>query len=342
MITLAAILFGGIAVTFGVGLGASLDRVYNDLSHAPAGAGELPGGPASGSVVKGAGPGPAVPSPAAQERAVEAALRGQPGTLHYAAEADDDINALGLPDRLSLTGFTGDASWTGYAMITGHWYSGTGEADVNTAFLTDTGTKVGDTYTLTSGTRHLTVRIVGEVFDPRGGHPGIIASTFTLAALDPGLAPGQYDVALKPGTNAQAYAHTVGTALGHRLRRLDQRQQLPAVLHHHRPDHYADAAARRGRRPRRAQHRRAADQRARARPRRVQGGRHDAPADGRHGGVLGRRDRPGRRPGRDPGRHRAAPLRATGHGSRRADRGAGLGARTCTAPGNWSCSRWPA
>ena len=99
-------------------------------------------------------------------------------------------------------------------MITGRWYSGSGEADVNTAFLTQTGAAVGDTYTLTSGTRHLTVRIVGEVFDPGGGRPEIVASTSTLAALDPGLASGQYDVALKPGTNAQAYANTVGAALG--------------------------------------------------------------------------------------------------------------------------------
>jgi hypothetical protein len=144
-------------------------------------------------VVKSAGPGPGLPSLATQEPAVVAALRAQPGTLHYVAEADDDINALGLPDRLSLTGFGGYASWTGYAMITGHWYSGTGEADVNTAFLTDTGTKVGETYTLTSGSgaRHLTVRIAGEAFDPRGGHPAIFASTTTLAALDPSLAPGQ-------------------------------------------------------------------------------------------------------------------------------------------------------
>jgi putative ABC transport system permease protein len=215
MVTLAAIVFGVIAVTFGAGLGASLDRVYNDLNLTPEQVQvNFPGGPAAASVVKGAGPGPAVPSLAAQERAVVAALRAQPGTLHYAAEADDDINVTGVSDRLSLTGFGGDASWTGYAMITGHWYSGNGEADVNTAFLTQTGAAVGDSCTLTSGTRHLTVKIAGEVFDPRGGRPGIIASTSTLAALDPGLAPDQYDVTLKPGTNAQAYAYTVGTALG--------------------------------------------------------------------------------------------------------------------------------
>ena len=47
---------------------------------------------------------------------------------------------------------------------------------------------------------------------------------------------------------------------------------------------------------------------------RVQGGRHDAAADDRHGGVLGGWHRPGRRPDRDPGRDRPAQLRAAGHG----------------------------
>jgi len=215
-ITLMAIVFGGIAVTFGAGLGTSLDRVYNDLSLTPQQVQvNIPGGPASGNLAKRPGPGPAVPSPAAQERAVETALRAQPGTLHYVAEADDDISVLGLSDRLSLIGFDGDASWAGYTMITGHWYSATGEADVNTAFLADTGAKVGDTYTLTSGSRHLTVRIAGEVFDPGAGWTEIIASASTLAALDPGLAPDQYDVALTPGTHAQAYAAAVAARLGH-------------------------------------------------------------------------------------------------------------------------------
>jgi putative ABC transport system permease protein len=216
MVTLAAIAFGVIAVTFGVGLGTSVDRVYNDLNlTAEQVQVNLPSGPATGSAAKGAGPGPAVPSLAAQERAVVAALRAQPGTEHYVTEADDDISVLGLADHLSLTGFGGDASWTGYGMITGHWYSGPGEVDVNTAFLGDTGTKVGDTYTLSSGGRHLTVRIAGEVFAPSEGRAEIIGSTSTLAALDPGLAAGQYDVALKPGTDVQAYVHAVGAALGH-------------------------------------------------------------------------------------------------------------------------------
>jgi putative ABC transport system permease protein len=216
-ITLAAILFGGVAVTFGAGLGTSLDRVYNDLSHSASEPVQVsfPGAPSqNGNGKAGPGPGPALPSLAAQEHAVQAALRAQPGTLHYVAEADDDIAALGLPDRVSLIGFGGDGSWTGYALIAGHWYSSAGQADVNTAFLADTGTKVGDSYTITSGSRHLTIQIAGEIFDPGGGRPEIIASQSTLTALDPGLAPDQYDVALTAGTSAHAYANAVGAKLG--------------------------------------------------------------------------------------------------------------------------------
>jgi putative ABC transport system permease protein len=217
-ITLAAILFGVVAVTFGAGLGTSLDRVYADLSRSasePVQVG-IPGVPGQhGSPVNGPnGPGPAPPSLATQKQAVTSALRAQPGTLHYVAESDDDLAVLGLPDRVHLTGFDGDASWTGYALISGHWYSGAHQADVNTAFLTDTGRKVGDSYTLTSGSRHLTIKITGEIFDPGGGQPEIMASRSTLATLDPGLSPDQYDVALTPGTNARAYASKLGPALG--------------------------------------------------------------------------------------------------------------------------------
>ena len=217
-VTLAAILFGVIAVTFAVGLGTSLNRVQAGLSHTAsepvrvALPGTAPGGPA------GSHP----PSLAAQQRAVQAALRAQPGTLHYVAEADDQISVLGLSDQVSLTAFGGNASWTGYGLIAGHWYSGAGtgpdtgsaEADVNTAFLTATGTAVGDTYDLTSGARHVTVRIAGEIFDPAGGRPEIIAGLSTLAHVDPGLTVTQYDVSLKPDVSARAYANAVEQSIG--------------------------------------------------------------------------------------------------------------------------------
>ena len=207
-----AVLLGGTAVTFAAGLATSLDRVATDLSHAraePVQVG-LPGGDA---VLQPAGASP-LPSPAAQQRAVQAALRAQPGTLRYVAEANDGISVPGLPEQLSLVAFGGDASWTGYQLITGHWYHGNGQAVVNTGFLTDTGAQVGDSYQITSGSRHITVRITGEIFEPNGGTPEILASLPTLSGLDPQLQASQYDVALRPGTAAAAYANALATALG--------------------------------------------------------------------------------------------------------------------------------
>ena len=130
------------------------------------------------------------------------------------AESDDQIGVLGLSDHTNLIGFAGDASWTGYALISGHWYQGAHQVDVNTAFLTGTGLKVGGSDTISSGSRHITVQIAGEIFDPAGGDPEIVGRQSTLATLDPGLSPDQYDVALTPGTSAQAYADALGAGLG--------------------------------------------------------------------------------------------------------------------------------
>jgi hypothetical protein len=72
---------------------------------------------------------------------------------------------------------------------------------VNTAFLDRMGTAVGGQYTFTSGGRHTTVRIAGEVLDTAGGSPTMIGSISTLSAIDPGLAPSHYVAELRPGTS---------------------------------------------------------------------------------------------------------------------------------------------
>jgi putative ABC transport system permease protein len=213
LVTLAAIMFGVTAVIFAAGLRTSLSRVQADLSRA---ASEqvrvLLGGRQGLTLVNGQGS--AKLSLAAQERAVQAALRAQPGTLHYAADASGQVSVLGLSDQLSVVGFVGNATWTGYAMIAGHWYSGPGQVDVNTAFLHDTGTAVGDTYTLASGGKHTTVQIAGEVFDTAGGQPEMIGALSTLSAVDPGLTPNEYQVGLAPGTDAASYVNALGHTLG--------------------------------------------------------------------------------------------------------------------------------
>jgi putative ABC transport system permease protein len=113
-----------------------------------------------------------------------------------------------------MTAFRGNASWAGYDMISGHWYSGPGQVDVPTNFLTVTGKAIGDTVTFSAGGAQVTARIVGEVFDTDNRGLVMLTGWRTLAAADRGLTAYTYDVALRPGTSANAYIHALGSALG--------------------------------------------------------------------------------------------------------------------------------
>jgi putative ABC transport system permease protein len=209
MVTVAAIVFGAVAVTFGAGLAASLNRVASDTPYAA-----LPVQVSASSA--GHGPGRAGAMTAAQQRTVTSVLAAQPGTLRYLAVSSGQLSLPGLADDVSVTAYSDDPRWTGYVLISGRWYSGSpgvAEADVNTLFLTDTGTSVGSAYPLIADGHRIIVRIVGEVFQP-GKNLDMYLSPATLAAIDPGAGTQQYDVALRPGTNPQAYANAVAAALG--------------------------------------------------------------------------------------------------------------------------------
>jgi putative ABC transport system permease protein len=237
-VTVVAVLLGAVAVTFGVGLRTSLNRVYDDIAGAarlpvrvmapPPGAPVNPG-PISVGPGKGAkthrGPvviGPGGPSlTAAQQHAITTAIAATPGTLHYLSEADDNLSLPGLGDAnggAQVTAYgDGDPSWSGLALISGGWYAqsaSTPEIDVNTLFLNDTAAAVGDTYTLVNGAHKVMVTIVGEVFAP-GNDVDIYMSPGTLTAIDPTVTgPGSYAVSLEPGVNADAYASALQNTLG--------------------------------------------------------------------------------------------------------------------------------
>jgi len=233
VMTMTAIGLGATAVTLAVGLTSSLDDVVQGLSHSNAEpiAIQLPGGgsdiavhkhcppgyssiktPDGASPCGGTGP---QPSPAAAQRAVQAALAAQPGTARYVAEANQQVTVAGLSEAASVTAFRGNASWTGYDLITGHWYTGPDQVDVSTHFLTATGHQVGDTVTLEVNGKQVPVKIVGQVFDTRNNGLTVLTDWPTLARAEPGLAPDTYEVGLKPGTSLTAYADSVQTRLGH-------------------------------------------------------------------------------------------------------------------------------
>ena len=210
---LAAMVSGVTAVIFGFGLSTSLNRFQADLSRAAAERVQvLLGGRQGQSLINGKSAAPA--SPAAQEHAGQDVLHAQPGTLHRVTEASGRISLPGQPGQLSLAGSGGDASWTGYAMIAGHWHDGPGQVDVSTVFLTATGATVGQQYTLASGGMHVTVQIGGEIFDPAGGQPEMTGAISALSAVDPGLAPDEYLVQVKPGTGIGSYVNALSSALG--------------------------------------------------------------------------------------------------------------------------------
>jgi putative ABC transport system permease protein len=205
-ITLVAVFLGAAAVTFAVGLSSSLNRVVGGLSHAAAEPVQIYGNSQKFFIF----------SPA-QQRRIQAALAAQPGTRRYVAETDDPISVAGLTGQHPLTSFRGPAAWTGYPIISGHWYTGPGQAVVSTGFLTLTGKAVGDTVTIVLGGRPIPVRIVGEDFDAQNRGVSVITDTQTLADAHVGTAltePGQYDVGLRPGVSPASYAQSLGTRLG--------------------------------------------------------------------------------------------------------------------------------
>ena len=210
LVTLAAVAFGATAVIFAVGLHSSLGQARASQTLAATVPVQVEqSGP-------WAGPGQ-VPS-AARFAATTAMLNAQPGTAHSNIEYGTQVKVVGFSQGVQANVFDGPSSWMGYALISGHWYTAPGEVDVNTTFLTDSGLAVGDTVTVypgavSTGTKPVTVRIAGEVFDP-ANEPRVLAAARTL----PGTAVSenfwQWNIGLKPGTAAAAYSRALNARLG--------------------------------------------------------------------------------------------------------------------------------
>jgi putative ABC transport system permease protein len=209
--TAAAIMVGVIAVILAVGLDSSLAKA-NQVSSL--GTGQVTVSPASS--------GPLQQNlTASQARQAAAALRAQPGTARYVAEATGGgtglpgqypaVGVTGLP-ILGVTAYDGDSAWLGWNMISGRWCHRPGEVDVNTSFLTQTGLSVGRKVTLSVNGKPVGARIVGQVFNPN--LPSVFTSWQTLGGAAAGLTVSSYDVGLSPGVSPHAYALALRRDLG--------------------------------------------------------------------------------------------------------------------------------
>jgi putative ABC transport system permease protein len=188
---LVTVAFGAIAVTFAIGLSSSLRRI--EAAHdRPDNAADVtvpPRGPRSNNAGVD----------------VLAAIKAQPGTDKYYGARDADIPVNGLAEACRGTIFSGDASWSGYVMMSGRWFTAPGEAVVAGTFLDATGTHVGDTVVSSVNGTSVRITIVGEAFTGES-HPALFTNPATVAPL--GLATHDdyvYSVKLRPGTDTSTY-----------------------------------------------------------------------------------------------------------------------------------------
>jgi len=207
----AAIAFGVAAVTFAVGLGTSLGLVQEAEDLADVQIGALP--PAMGSRTEAGNQAMAGPPRLTDPAAIVAAITAQAGTAGYVGQARTEVTVAGITGALTTVALTGTDGAHYYRMVSGTWLTGPGEIVVSTPFLTAAGKQVGDTVVLTDHGAGVTVRIVGEAFNTDDKGMQILTDIATLRAAEPDLSPETYFVTVRPGTDAEAYASALRTAL---------------------------------------------------------------------------------------------------------------------------------
>ncbi|MFJ6087004.1 FtsX-like permease family protein [Streptomyces sp. NPDC092369] len=205
----AAVAFGAAAVTFATGLSSSLGEVIAAKNHNAADvtvATPGPGGPRNREQVQ-QGTTPADPAK------VVSAIRDQPGTRRSYGSASTESTLSGVSGDVTLFALDGDASWGGFRMLSGRWLAAPGEAVVASPVLTAAGAEVGDTVTLNVGSKPVSVRIVGEVFDTGDDGMRVFTEADTLKSAAPDLEPTTYAIDLKPGTDTDAYVDALNADL---------------------------------------------------------------------------------------------------------------------------------
>ncbi|PSL52789.1 putative ABC transport system permease protein [Saccharothrix carnea] len=204
----AAVLFGATAVTFAVGLASSLNQIQIARDHDAADVtiGVSDPGPQPGS--RPGGRPAAAPDPAA----VSDVIAAQAGTRAHYRTSRTQVTVTGVAGTTAVVSFTGDATWDGYQLVSGRWFTQPGEAVAPTPFLAATGTEVGDTVTLDDGGKTVTVRIVGDVFEMSNDGMVVLTDAATLTAGNDAKG-ATHHIAVQPGTDVNTYIDSLNAAL---------------------------------------------------------------------------------------------------------------------------------
>jgi putative ABC transport system permease protein len=207
-LTLAAIVLGVTTVTLAIGVtlsinayGAALRPTYPDRLEFLAGLpGDRPALPGQGEPV----------APTLSDAGDQSMLRSIPGAVAVAAVSEQDVHAVGWPQRTGVEFYRGDSASLGPQVERGQWPDRAGEVAVPSRFLNQRGLALGDTITIELDTKRTQVRIVGVVLVNNADT--IFADWQTLTLLAPTVRADTYEVQLKAGTDQQAYERRVQSA----------------------------------------------------------------------------------------------------------------------------------
>ncbi|MFC1437399.1 FtsX-like permease family protein [Streptacidiphilus sp. N1-10] len=197
----ASIAFGVLAVTLAIGISSSLDRASTDLSS---------GSGTSDVQVATNGSNPA-PARQQQSDRVAAAIAATPGTGSSYGTASLHLPVSVASGNTDVIVYQGDSSQGHYPLVSGHWFSGSGQAVVPTQFLAATGTRLGGTVVLTYQGRRVPLTLVGEVFDTQ--QQGLTVMT-DVRSLRSAIPMNFFQVEVETGTDVTSYVRHLGSATG--------------------------------------------------------------------------------------------------------------------------------
>ncbi|MFG2590327.1 ABC transporter permease [Streptomyces sp. NPDC048438] len=219
-----AVAFGTIAVTFAVGLTASLGAISTSQdpeSHASATVttarlNKIAPPPPPPVVGAEASPSPvarSMPDPTKDKVAdpakVRAAITSQAGLDSYYGKLRTEVVVAGTSGSVQASLYEGDSHDGSYEMLSGHWLTGKGQVVVPTRFLERTSTMVGDTVRVTYEKESADLKIVGESFDTSGDQLEIHADMADF----PSAEPSTFLVKVKAGVSADDYAHKLASVV---------------------------------------------------------------------------------------------------------------------------------
>jgi len=151
--------------------------------------------------------------PGISDASLSEQLAAQPETRVVVGQRLLSMRAPGEKDPIALYAMRGDPVGVGYQAVEGRWFATNGEAVIAGDIANKAHLRIGDTLNgSVVGGPALSLRIVGLVNDFNTNGASVRVGWDTIAAAMPDLAPNQYLVKLRPGSDAKAYASRVAGA----------------------------------------------------------------------------------------------------------------------------------